>query len=222
MKIKLILLFYIVFVASCLSTSREDKPDFTGLGSVVYSYYWNHYGYPANVYDLLIFLKEGEFPDEFQNLQRTITANSKQIKISRNYEENSIEVAYRDSLIYSAPIRTPCDELEYNLSTYVSSVLFFDKSGQPILDQKDELKQDFVRNITELKKHYHSYLKNEKNLPKYIMLQFRRDNGLTTYCNDLVNLDRYNYIIELSAYLIEFVDKNELYKIIFISNIYKE
>lgn len=193
----------------------QDKYDYPGLGQILDAYYRDYYDYPSAVNDLILFINEYKFPENFDTTIEKLNNNRDNIIL--NNEEKTLIIKLEDSVIYETAHRSPCDEITYNMGFYLGNVLFFDATGLSITS--DELTNQFKSGLKEIKIRFDK-VKKEGDANKYVMLNFIHSKGLTLFCNENIQLKNYEYFQEIEKYLDVFSEKHHINRIIFTTPIF--
>lgn len=214
---RLMLFFFTIILVSCNSNNQADqhKYNYPGLGMIVDAYYQDYYDYPRTVNDLISFIDMRELPGSFDTTIVKLKNNRDEIAL--NNEKNTLIITLEDSVIYKTALRSPCDELSYNIGFYLGGVLFFDKKGLSIAS--GEMTNEFKNGMQEIKMRYDK-VEKEGDINKYVMLKFVRTEGLTLFCKENIQLKDYEYFQEVEEYLNVFSEKYQINRIIFATPVF--
>ena len=204
---KFFIVFLLILTISCENNSQteQQKYNYPGLGLLIESYYLDYFDFPNNINDLIMYVEIYKFPENFD---ATISKLKKNInKIFLVKVNGSLTITLEDSTIYETALRSPCEELSYNLPFYANKVLCFDKNMHPITS--DIIIDDFREGLKKIKKHYKKVEKTE-NTNKYLMIKFDSSEGLSLFCKDNIQLNEYDYFQEVKKYLMSFTSKYKL------------
>lgn len=214
---KFVFFLFTIILMSCSSNNLTDqhKYDYQGLGMIIDAYYQDYYDYPRTVNDLILFIDVCELPKNFDTTIEKFKKNRD--KIVLNNEKNTLIIKLEDSLIYETTLRSPCDELSYNIGFYLDRVLFFDAKGLSITSE--EITNQFKSGMKEIKMRYDN-VKKEGDINKYVMLKFVQPEGLTLFCNGNNLSKDYEYFQEAEEYLDIFSEKHHINRIIFTTPVF--
>lgn len=219
MKNILFLITISLLLMSCSNSKKEkeiEKSNYSGLGIIVDAYYYDNYEYPKNIKALNNYIEQANFPNEYKGLIQKLKEGHQSIRIKTN--NNKITICIEDNIIYESEIRTPCNELSYNLGFYVDNIILYDNSDNILIDKK-ELQKELKSGFKQISLNYNKVIEDTNSesllLTKYLLLKYEKDKGIDFFCSDTIKLDSYMYLIEIENYLNEFTNKYKLMKVVF-------
>lgn len=203
---KWLLVSLICIFTSCGSnkTKNTDKYDYPGFGMLLDSYFFDYYEYPKNIDDFILYCNS----IHIKELKNAI----KKIKENRNsfywiLSNDKITIKIENNIVYETFLRYPCEELSYNKAMYSKYLFFNDKN---ILIVSNQIEKEFKIKLKTIKKKYTKVIKE-----KYLILEYTKTNKLSLFCDNSVDMSKYEYFLFLEKCLDVFSKKYNLNKIIF-------
>lgn len=213
-----IIIVFVIFIAcngSNNNTQAQHQYDYPGLGLIIDAYYRDYYDYPNSIEDLVTFTDESGFPENFDKTIEKLKKSKSEIELLK--EEKKLKISINDSLIYTTPMSTPCDQFSDNKGFYLGRVLFFDEKGKAI--NSEEISNQFKIGLKNIKYHY-NMVEKEGNANKYVMLKFEDPDGLSLFCDDCIPLNDYEYFKEVEIFTNKFSEEHKIREIIFVTPIF--
>jgi hypothetical protein len=153
-----------------------------------------------------------KFPENFSLTIEKLKENKNNLNL--NIVNNNLLITLEDSTIFKTILRSPCEELSYNIGFYLGKVQLFDEKEVPIANEK--ITDEFKNGLKEIKKHYKN-VEKEGDENKYVMLKYTSSQELVPYCSTNIQLKDYKYFQEVQEYLNVFSKTHKITKIVFIT-----
>ncbi|GET25782.1 hypothetical protein NT017_21110 [Prolixibacter sp. NT017] len=182
---------------------------------IIESFYRLYYSYPENINDLLAFIDYYDFPEVFNGLISNLHKNRNEIRVNKT--GNHLIITAGKEVIYDEEMRSPCDELSYDLPFYLQNILIFDKNGVSI--DSEELVNEFKKEIKQVKLHFDK-VERKDGAAVYVLLSYTLSDGLSPMCGSDYKISDYKYFDQVGDFLSVFVRKNKISKIIFMTPIF--
>ncbi len=221
MKYKLIICALLVSF-SCQTHKNDKKVNIDGfyLQILLESYYSQYYQYPKDLDSFMMFIKDYEFPDEYSKTINTFKRERKNIFIENN--DSMLIIKHKEDTVFTSNLRSPCDELNYNIAYYLNNYLLFNRQYESVIN--DSLVVELQNGLKNIQCNYNKVLEdnNPESFINYqiIILTYDLDNGLNSFCSNNKVLGYYPYFGEVENYLFEFMNNNNMGKIILPSAIF--
>ena len=193
----------------------QQQDSYGGIGMIIESFYRLNYLYPENINDLLAFIDYYDFPEVFNGLISNLHKNRNEIRVNKT--GNHLIITAGKEVIYDEEMRSPCDELSYDLSFYLQNILIFDKNGVSI--DSEELINEFKKGIKQVKLHFDNVVKKDGS-DVFVLVSYTLSDGLTPICSSDYKISDYKYFDLIDDFLSVFVSKNKISKMIFTTPIF--
>ncbi|GET31262.1 hypothetical protein PbJCM13498_01250 [Prolixibacter bellariivorans] len=193
----------------------EQQDNYGGMGMIIDSFYRLNYSYPESIKDLLAFIDYYDFPEVFNGLISNLHKNRNDIEI--NKAGNHLIITAGKEVIYDEEMRSPCDELSYDLPFYLQNILIFDKNGVSIDSEKRV--NEFKKEIKQVKLHFDNVVKKDGS-DVFVLVSYTLSDGLTPICSIDYKISDYKYFDLIDDFLSVFVSKNKISKMIFTTPIF--
>ncbi|WP_153639528.1 hypothetical protein [Prolixibacter sp. NT017] len=193
----------------------QQQDNYGGIGMIIESFYRLYYSYPENINDLLAFIDYYDFPEVFNGLISNLHKNRNEIRVNKT--GNHLIITAGKEVIYDEEMRSPCDELSYDLPFYLQNILIFDKNGVSI--DSEELVNEFKKEIKQVKLHFDK-VERKDGAAVYVLLSYTLSDGLSPMCGSDYKISDYKYFDQVGDFLSVFVRKNKISKIIFMTPIF--